>query len=49
MHQSTAISSATPLDNERTGLTAMAIARAVVSHLQYSVGRLPQVANLNDY
>jgi starch phosphorylase len=25
------------------------IERAVVSHLRYSVGRLPQIANTNDY
>jgi len=36
-------------EDERTGLTAAALAKAVASHLRYSVGRLPAVATPNDY
>jgi starch phosphorylase len=36
-------------DDERTGLTAAALARAVASHLRYSCGRLPQAASPHDY
>jgi len=36
-------------DDERTGLTAAAIARAVASHLRYSLGRLPRAATPHDY
>jgi starch phosphorylase len=36
-------------DDERTGLTAAAIARAVSNHLRYSLGRLPEAAGPHDY
>jgi starch phosphorylase len=40
---------ATAADDERTGLTAAAITRAVSSHLGYSLGRLPAAASPHDY
>jgi starch phosphorylase len=39
----------TARDEERTGLDAAAIARAVHGHLLYTVGRLPEVATEHDW
>ena len=36
-------------ENERTGLDAASLAKAVSNHLRYSIGRLPSVATANDY
>ena len=35
-------------DEERTGLDAASLAKAVSDHLRYSLGRLPSVATAHD-
>ena len=37
------------VNDERTGLDADSLARAIASHLRYSVGRLPMAATPHDY
>jgi starch phosphorylase len=49
MARSQTKATAATADDERTGLTAAALARAVASHLRYSCGRLPQAASPHDY
>jgi starch phosphorylase len=48
MAKSTARTAADATDDERTGLTAQAIARAVSEHLRHSLGRLPKAATRHD-
>jgi len=38
-----------PAGDERTGLTSESIARSIVGHLRYSLGRLPAAATPHDY
>jgi starch phosphorylase len=49
MARSRTKATAAAADDERTGLTAEALARAVAGHLRYSLGRLPQAATPHDY
>jgi starch phosphorylase len=37
------------VEDERTGLSAASLARAVANHLRYSIGRLPAAATVHDY
>jgi starch phosphorylase len=38
-----------PAEDERTGLSAAALALAISNHLRYSLGRLPRAASPHDY